>query len=202
VGHAGVDPWFDGAEGGQVRFLIDGYNLAVCSGLVHTLDGPGNPQRARQRVMAWLAACLGPDEQPRATIVFDARTRPSQPDVFGSHQFRVLFAVDHDEADALLEELIQLDSAPRNLTVVSSDRRLRAAAKRRRCVWISSQDWFDQMQRRSTLPPVADPPAKPETIEDREKLIKEFDTPEIRKAIRNDSIQRLSRQKQRRRRNG
>jgi hypothetical protein len=59
----------------------------------------------------------------------------------------VLFAVDYDDADALLEELIARHSAPRKLTVVSSDRRLQRAARRRKARVMDSQAWYEELLR-------------------------------------------------------
>ncbi|MCA9102148.1 MAG: NYN domain-containing protein, partial [Planctomycetales bacterium] len=57
----------------------------------------------------------------------------------------VHYAADYDDADELIEELIRRDSAPRQLTVVSSDHRLQRAARRRRATAIDSDVWFGQL---------------------------------------------------------
>lgn len=54
----------------------------------------------------------------------------------------VVFAGAGRDADSLIEEMIGGDSAPRSLRVVSSDRRLQRAARKRRAGWISSEDFL------------------------------------------------------------
>ncbi|MCE5327793.1 MAG: NYN domain-containing protein [Planctomycetaceae bacterium] len=44
-------------------------------------------------------------------------------------------------ADAMIIKAIALDSAPRRLTVVSTDHEIRAAAHHRRCIVITSEDF-------------------------------------------------------------
>ena len=51
-------------------------------------------------------------------------------------------------ADAVIEERIAADSAPRRLTVVSTDHRIRSAARRRRCRSVTSEDFARQIQAR------------------------------------------------------
>ena len=47
----------------------------------------------------------------------------------------------------MIEELILRDSAPRRLTVVSSDHRLQKAAHRRKATAVDSDRWLAQMLR-------------------------------------------------------
>ena len=57
---------------------------------------------------------------------------------------KVHFASGYESADELIEELIERDSAPRRLTVVSSDHRLHRAARRRKAHAIDSDRWYEQ----------------------------------------------------------
>ena len=61
--------------------------------------------------------------------------------------------VEYEDADSLIEELIQKNSTPKNLTVVSSDHRLHRAALRRKATPIDSDVWFDELEQ---LPPRVD----------------------------------------------
>ena len=56
----------------------------------------------------------------------------------GRRGIEILYSGAGREADALIEDLIDRDSAPGRLTVVSSDRRIRRAARRRRCRSLTS----------------------------------------------------------------
>lgn len=139
-----------------IQLLIDGYNV------VAPVAPPRNPgsrtgpsattgnehwlQRERMQLLARLARHLDPDLCGRTCVVFDAndppRDRPSQ---FRIHGIDVRFAVDHPEADDLIEEIIAGHSVPKTLTVVSSDHRVQAAAKRRGATPVDSQPWLDDL---------------------------------------------------------
>ena len=68
----------------------------------------------------------------------------------------VRYATHHEDADALIVELIRCESSPRRLTVVSSDRVIRSAALRRRAQAVKSDEWYDQLLCRPLA--AADPP--------------------------------------------
>jgi hypothetical protein len=82
----------------------------------------------------------------------------------------VRFARGYDSADALLEEIIEAHQAPTALTVVSSDNRVMAAARRRRAKPVGSQEWFMGLRasaRAAGLQPDAKPPEPgPEAAEE------------------------------------
>ncbi len=46
------------------------------------------------------------------------------------------------DADSVIEAMLERDSAPRSVRVVSSDRRLRIAAKKRRASWMASDEFL------------------------------------------------------------
>jgi len=52
-------------------------------------------------------------------------------------------------ADELMEQLIAADTAPRRLTVVSTDHRIRRAARRRRCRILTSEEFAVALSRAS-----------------------------------------------------
>jgi hypothetical protein len=57
----------------------------------------------------------------------------------------IRYAVNHAEADDLLEEIIRQHPTPKLLTVVSSDQRIRACARRRRATSLGSQQFLDEL---------------------------------------------------------
>jgi hypothetical protein len=69
------------------------------------------------------------------------------PQVLEHRGLHVRFAAQHEDADELIEELIRTNSAPRRLTVVSSDHRLQTAARRRRARAVDSEPWFEDLLR-------------------------------------------------------
>ena len=80
-----------------------------------------------------------------ATVVFDARQAPpGLPRELSHRGITVRFAAGYESADELIEQLIQRDSAPRRLVVVSSDHRLHRAARRRKAQAIDSDQWYEQ----------------------------------------------------------
>ena len=150
--------------------LIDGYNLMHAVGIVGNDAGgdrgvgPGSLQRSRLALLNFLAESLEPDEVPRTTIVFDAKDPPyGLPRTTKHRGLTVHFASQYEDADTLIEELIRTASAPRSLTVVSSDHRLHRAARRRKAVPVDSDVWYAgvvsrRRQRRATS---AAAPARP-----------------------------------------
>jgi predicted RNA-binding protein with PIN domain len=129
----------------KVSFLIiDGYNVLHTCGLLPRHVGKGALEKSRQRLLALLRQRLTADQQRRTTIVFDARLSAT-PELASHEGILVEFAVDHPTADARIIQLIRQHSAPRQLTVVSSDHEIQRVANVRRCLSIDSDVWFDQL---------------------------------------------------------
>jgi predicted RNA-binding protein with PIN domain len=128
-------------------YLIDGYNLLHAMG---ALSGPVGPQglfKARLRLLGLLSGVLG-TEAASVTVVFDAAAAP--PDVLDDQQYQgihVRFAVHQEQADDLIESLIRECSAPKQLAVVSDDRRIQKAAERRNCSVIGCLDFLEELAR-------------------------------------------------------
>jgi predicted RNA-binding protein with PIN domain len=135
----------------------------------------------------WLAGRLDDAQRARTTVVFDAKRHTVEKTELIEQGIRVLFAVDFPDADSLIEMLIAQHSAPKFLTVVSSDQRILSAALRRRAQAMKSTAWFEQIESRfRAAPNVAEPEEKP-SVGDRDKLISEFDTDEIQRLIDDES---------------
>lgn len=129
-----------------MTLIIDGYNLLNVAGIFAPGAGPNTLERSRQALLGFLADSIVENEVTRTTVVFDAKHAP--PGLQRKAKYRSLtvrFAPKHQEADDLIEELIQADSAPRQLTVVSSDHRIQRAARRRKAVAIDSDVWCKQI---------------------------------------------------------
>lgn len=129
--------------------LIDGYNLLHAAGLARRSYGPGEFDKTRRRLLKLLAGQLFPRERQRTTVVFDAPQQslgPSPPTVI--HGIRVIFAGGEGDADAVIERLIESNSAPRRLHVISSDHRIQRAARRRRSKFFDSDQFLDRIVRR------------------------------------------------------
>lgn len=146
-----------------MSLLIDGYNLMHAAGAFGRGDDAGTLRRARTELLHLLARWLPPDQLQQTTIVFDAAgAPPGLPRTMRHRGMTVRFAARHADADALLEELIAADHAPKRLTVVSSDHRVQRAARRRRARAVDSDAWCAEIARQAQQSSAAGP-AKPAT---------------------------------------
>ncbi len=137
-----------------MALIIDGYNLLNVTTLeVPTRQGASLHQ-LRTALLDFLAQRLESKERSVTTVVFDARRAPpGLARVQDYRQITVRFAPRDREADDVIEELIRADSAPRRLTVVSSDHRVQRAARRRRARAFDSDVWFRQFCQRPLREP-------------------------------------------------
>jgi len=132
-----------------MTILIDGYNLLFAVGMQGRNVGPGSLEHGRNALLNFLAASLDDSERSRTTVVFDAQSAPpGLPREQTVRGILVLFSVGYENADALVQELILADSAPRQLVVVSSDHEIQRAARRRRATATDSDRWYDELVRR------------------------------------------------------
>jgi predicted RNA-binding protein with PIN domain len=131
-----------------MRFLIDGYNLLHAMGVVGGRLGPAGLEKARLRLLGLLKGAFGA-EASSVTVIFDAAGAPAgAPEQTNYEGLSVRFAVRHAQADDLIEELIHQASVPGHLTVVSDDRRIRDAARRRRCRDLPCLEFLDELARK------------------------------------------------------
>jgi predicted RNA-binding protein with PIN domain len=97
----------------------------------------------------------------KGQIVFDGTGSSDKSKFDNMSNLEVFFAGLGTDADAVIEDKIRANTAPRRLTVVSSDRRLRDAARARRAISIKSETFWDnlrkELQRKKT---VTEPEAK------------------------------------------
>ncbi len=181
-----------------MRVLIDGYNLLCSVGILGHGMGRGGLERARLALLNFLAESLQPKDVPRTTVVFDAANPPpGLPRVVSHRGITVRFAVQHEDADALIEELIRLESAPRRLTVVSSDHRLQRAARRRKSIAVDSDAWYDDVvrqrrQRQQATSGASPRPVVPLLQEDIDYWIRRFGGESVLAGFVEEELQRLS----------
>ncbi len=159
--------------------LVDGYNVIAPVAPPASSRAPASSwsddwlHQERLLLLSRLADHLPGDLASRTCVVFDAagQGRPTDPALHAAdprrpsrlrwRQIDVRFAVGYPEADDLIEELIRLHHSPKRLTVISSDHRLQAAARRRGAVPFDSAPWLDQLL--EGTPPLAIrwPPKRP-----------------------------------------
>jgi predicted RNA-binding protein with PIN domain len=145
-----------------MRTLIDGYNLMHELGLMEKRFGPHGFQKARTRFLNRLAAAIGAVAAGETAVVFDAREAPRHlPRSSTFKGMTIIFADDDEGADEHIERLIAAHSAPKSLTVISSDHRIRQAATRRKARAITADAFWQALEqpRRASL---ADPTTSPE----------------------------------------
>lgn len=142
-------------------FLIDGYNLLHAAGMAQQRYARGDLDRARGRLLAWLVARLTSEERQRCTVVYDAHLDPPPPDVprvWRQDDIVIRFTNPGQDADTLIEQLIEDHPAARRLLVVSGDLRLKTAIRRKGGHPISSERFVAELEERRSNPP---PPAAP-----------------------------------------
>jgi uncharacterized protein len=136
-------------------YLFDGYNVY---------------HAARKLTEQWsditsIALCrlIGQDMcylRDWSIVVFDgSRPRGRPADVDPAKHIKIIYSGHDSDADVLLEELIEKNTAPRRLTVVSTDRQVRKATRRRRAKSLTSREYLEFMIKRSQRP--APPPPEP-----------------------------------------
>ncbi|EAQ78280.1 NYN domain-containing protein [Blastopirellula marina] len=144
--------------------IIDGYNLLYAAGVVSSLDGNGSFEQDRLMLLELIRSIVDPQEIRQTVVVFDsAKAPPGLPRTVRYHDIVVHFASEYADADEMIEVLIEHHTAPKRLTVVSSDHRVQRAARRRKATAIDSGQWISLMRRkRQAQNRAAELPAKPQ----------------------------------------
>jgi len=148
-----------------MAWLIDAYNVLHRAHHLPTDRAvPGATSLCR---LIAQARCFAP-----AVVVADGRPKPDDDPDLELPGVTLLFSGPDREADAVIADRIARDSAPRRLTIVSSDRQIQKAGRRRRCNVLDSDAFCRALGRALTA---GDPPAqaKPEAA-DVEKWMREF----------------------------
>jgi predicted RNA-binding protein with PIN domain len=140
--------------------IIDGNNLLHA---VYKIDQESISIHAIElcRIVSRYLKLIGRDGE----IVFDG-VGPKDKSPFENIEIpEVFFAGAGADADSVIEEKIRLNSAPKRLTIVSSDRRLRKAAHTRTATAVKSEEFWEQLQKQlSKKRPIPEPKAKREGI--------------------------------------
>jgi predicted RNA-binding protein with PIN domain len=157
-----------------MRWLIDGYNVMHAGGLLGPRLGREAFRRARRRFLDRLSAALGPAESEQTTVVFDASAHPGDFGLETSyHGLGIVFALGDESADARIEQMIAADTNPKTLAVVSSDRRIRQAAARRRARSVPAVKYWERVdelgERRSRPDRPGDSPSSVNAADRRER---------------------------------
>jgi len=130
-------------------FLFDGYNLyhALCK----------SSEELTHLTPVTMCRFIAQDMQrlrDKAVVVFDGRPRRGiSLEIEPAGYVKIIFSGSASDADTVMESLIQKNTAPRRLTVISSDNRVRKAARRRRAKTLSTREYLESFIRRRDKPP-------------------------------------------------
>ena len=80
-------------------------------------------------------------------IVFDGIGPPDKRGFDSVRGLEIYFVGKNTDADSYIEEKIRQNSAPRSLVIVSSDRRIRKAARTRKAISLKSEIFWADVQR-------------------------------------------------------
>lgn len=136
-------------------YIIDGYNLLHCIN-----------QRCEEEPFSDIAMCriIGAylfQIRENGIIVFDGIGPGEKVPFENVKNTEVIFSGMRIDADTAIENQIAASSAPKNTTVVSSDRRLRDAARARKAISLKSEEfWHVVVKQMSRKQGPKEPPAK------------------------------------------
>ena len=123
-------------------FLIDGYNLLRA---IQKLDEQFDvlDEAGLCRILSEYLK----RKRSHAQVIFDGLGPPDKSDLSGFGKVEVYFSGQELEADDVIEDKILSNTAPKRLVVISTDRRIRAAAGKRKAISVRSELFFDEMEK-------------------------------------------------------
>jgi len=111
--------------------------------------------------LCWIISRYLKAVREKGEIIFDGIGPRDKSQFDNIANLEVLFAGHGSDADTVIENKIRASTAPKRLTVVSSDRRLRNAAKARKATAIRSEVFWANLQRQlSRKKTIKEPAAK------------------------------------------
>jgi len=137
-------------------FIIDGHNLLHS---IYKEDPNSGPIRDVQ--LCWIVGRYLKQIGQTGEIIFDG-TGPRDKSGFDNiSNLEVFFAGLGTDTDTVIEDKIGANTAPKRLTIVSSDRRLRKAARARKAASVKSEVFWNNIQKQlSRKKTIKEPTAK------------------------------------------
>lgn len=156
-----------------MAIIIDGYNVLHCT---HTLPSPYAAMNPWQ-----LASYLESSrwKNTRVVLVCDGNPPPNTLDEEDLYTTELVFTGPRSDADSKIERFIEAESGVRELIVVSNDRRIQRAAKKRNANVLASEVFLKMLLHdisRNASGPRHDKPCDVESVDD---WLKEFDIDEM-----------------------
>lgn len=133
-----------------MQLIIDCYNL-LHAPMPEALAGLDE-----HRLCRLLASGFSHDHSNgKIAVVCDGVVKPLGISRSPVESVKLLYSGVHRTADEVIIEMIEADTAPRRLTVVSTDRQIRKAARRRRAKALTSDQFVIEMLRRMSASALA-----------------------------------------------
>ncbi len=124
-------------------FIIDGYNLLhSISKVSGDWDTVGDIRLCH--ILGRYLKLIG----EKGEIVFDGTSPPEKSRFENISGLEVIFSGLNSDADTVIENKVRASSAPKRLIVVSSDRRIRRAAGKRKATAMKSEEFWDKVTSR------------------------------------------------------
>lgn len=117
--------------------IIDGYNVLHTSRWLRT-----SWHGVDRRRFCMLLAQLSRHRSEKVTVVFDSLPCDSDPALAPPASLEVMYSGHGRTADDVIIQIVNASTGPRDLTVVSSDRQIRSAAKRRGCKLVRAGEFI------------------------------------------------------------
>jgi predicted RNA-binding protein with PIN domain len=137
-------------------FIIDGNNLLHT---IYKLEGDSGAisDVGLCRILSRYFSLTG----EKGEIIFDGTGPPDKSGFDNIGNLEVFFAGLGTDADTVVEDKISANTAPKRLTIVSSDRRLRSAARTRKATSMKSDVFWNDVQKQlSRKRPAKEPTEK------------------------------------------
>lgn len=135
-------------------FIIDGHNL------LHTIFKlEGDSESISDVALCRILSRYFKLTSEKGEIIFDGTGPPDKSGFDDISDLEVFFTGLKTDADTVIEDKISASTAPKKLTIVSSDRRLRSAARMRKATSMKSDAFWNDVRKqvdrkRSTKEPI------------------------------------------------
>jgi predicted RNA-binding protein with PIN domain len=145
-------------------FIIDGHNL------LHTIIKLEEDSGAISDLgLCRLLSRYFTLTSEKGEIIFDGTGPPDKSGFDNISNIEISFAGFGTDTDTVIEDKIRASTAPKSLTIVSSDRRLRSAARARRATSIKSDVFWNDVQKQlSRKRPIKEPTEKQQGLNEGE----------------------------------
>jgi predicted RNA-binding protein with PIN domain len=134
--------------------IIDGYNL------LHSIQKTTEEHGSISDVqLCWIVGRYLKQIGEKGEIVFDGTGPPDKSRFDNISNLEVFFSGLASDADTVIEDKIKASTAPKRLRVVSSDRRLRDAARATKAIAVKSEVFWGNLQKQLSRKRTTNEPA-------------------------------------------